>query len=449
MAENKGTTAAQVANVSQEDYPLSAVPQSERRSLLSTSMVLLGFTFYIGSMYGGVLVGTSFGFWEMMFLIFLGDLVLGLYVALLGIIACKTGLNANLLSRISMGRYGSKIADFIFLFTQLGWSGWGAAMIAKTFQTLLPDKLGADHWFVILVFIVAILYSVSSFFGYKGLDYLSRFAVPAMLILILASIRIGLRDVGGWEGLMNIKPTTTATWGTVITIIVGTYVSGGTNATNWTRYAKTPQIAFWASIFAFLLGNGLMIFGGAWGALIYQQNDMVLNIASQGMMGWAIFLLIANTWSSQDNTYYITSISMCAFFNITKRRLCLVISVVIAIVMALSGVYEWMEAYLIWAGTFIPPIGGVIMGDYWTRWKGKMPAYHTIIQRNFNWTGIIAYFAACLVAKFSPGIASINGIVAAIICYWIVDKIFNAVGKPQIPEVDPTIPDPYLAAQAQ
>ncbi|MDT9086553.1 cytosine permease, partial [Escherichia coli] len=60
-----------------------------------------------------------------------------------------------------------------------------------------------------------------------------------------------------------------------ITVIIGTFISGGTQATNWSRFAKTPKIAVIATLAAFFIGNGLMLLTGALGTMIYQQADIV------------------------------------------------------------------------------------------------------------------------------------------------------------------------------
>jgi hypothetical protein len=57
-----------------------------------------------------------------------------------------------------------------------------------------------------------------------------------------------------------------------ITIIVGTFVSGGTQATNWSRFAKNGRIGFYRHPeLPSFLGNGFLIFSrgflrqGLWG----------------------------------------------------------------------------------------------------------------------------------------------------------------------------------------
>jgi cytosine permease len=118
------------SNMAVHDYPLSEVPQSDRKGLLSTSIVLLGFTFFTATMWAGGTLGKAFAFDDLLTAIVIGNLVLGVYASLLAYIACKSGLNSVLMGRFCFGELGSKLSDFILGFTQIGWYAWGTATIA-------------------------------------------------------------------------------------------------------------------------------------------------------------------------------------------------------------------------------------------------------------------------------------------------------------------------------
>jgi cytosine permease len=400
----------------QEDYPLSAVPLSDRRSLLSTSMVLLGFTFFTGTMFGGAKVGVSFKFTDMLWILLAGNLLLGLYSGLLGIVAQKSGLSTVLLAKHAFGEYGSKWVDFVLGFTQMGWYAWGTAVTVEILNQIagLPTEY---NWLFIIFF--SALFSLTAFVGYRGLEILSNVAVPAMLILIVWSLTIATQDAGGLAGLMSIVPTEELGIGAAITLVFGTFASGGTQATNWSRYAKTPMAAFVASMAAFFFGNGLMSLAGAYGAMVYQKGDLVLVMAAQGLVFWGIILLLLNVWTTQDNTMYNFSVAGCTMFNSTRRRGFVIGGVVISTLLAFGGIYNLLVPYLVLLGTFIPPIGGVILADYWFRHRAGYPEKTNL---KFNWAGVVAYVVAAVIAYYSPGIATLNGIVSAIVVYWLINK---------------------------
>ncbi|VED52997.1 Purine-cytosine permease and related proteins [Raoultella terrigena] len=84
--------------------------------------------------------------------------------------------------------------------------------------------------------------------------------------------------------MTKIEPGETMTWSAAITMVFGTFASGATQATNWTRLANSSRTAIVASMGSFLIGNGLMIVAGAWCAIVYQQADIVEVLILQGAL---------------------------------------------------------------------------------------------------------------------------------------------------------------------
>ncbi len=396
------------------DYPLSEVPKSDRKGLLSTSVLLLGFTFFTATMWAGGSLGKAFPFDELILVIVLGNLLLGVYAAVLAYIACKSGLNSVLMGRFCFGEVGSKLSDFILGFTQIGWYAWGTATVA----TVLVKTTGIPNWLEIpLMVAFGMLFCITAMLGYRGMDWLSRFAVPAMMLFIMISLYTGLIDIGGFDGLMAQTPTQSLSWAAAVTMIIGTFVSGGTQATNWSRFAKTPKIAVIATLAAFFFGNGLMVLTGAMGALIYQQADIVDVMIAQGFVILAVLMLLLNIWTTQDNTIYNFAVAGCNLLRTDKRRLVTVIGAAIGTMLAVGGMYNLLIPFLILLGTFIPPIGGVIMANFWLHHKGDYPKLSEQELPAFNWLGLGAYAIGSIAAYSSPVLPPVVGVLAAAISY--------------------------------
>ncbi|OLS02223.1 cytosine permease [Tissierella creatinophila] len=422
MSENK------TKKIASDDNPLGELPDQDRQGMFSMMVVLLGFTFFTSTMFAGGQIGPNYKFFpDLMYVIILGNLLLGIYVAALGYIAQKTGYNSVVLSRYSFGDKGSKLVDLLFAFTQIGWYAWGTATIAIVFVKMLGLNPG---WTIPLMVVFGYGFSLTSYIGYKGIAMLSNIAVPAMAVLIFWSFSIGFKDVGGFPGL-NKTPEVAMPFATALTLVFGTFVSGGTQSTNWTRFAKTPKVAIVASIVAFFLGNGLMVVAGAFGGYVYNQPDIVEVLVLQGLQVPAIIMLFFNVWTTQDNAIYSVSVAGCNFFRTEKRTLMNFAGATIATILAIAGMYNWLVPFLVLMGTVIPPIGGVIMADYYVKHKRKYNKLAEVKMKEFNYSGLIAYVIGAFMAYASPGVAPINGIIAAFIAFPIVDKILVSMDKPQ------------------
>lgn len=383
-----------------QDFPLSEVPQEARKSFASLAVVLLGFTFFTATMFAGGKIGAAFPLWpDLIAIIVTGNLLLGAYVAILGAIGARTGLNTALLSRFSFGRIGARLPDLLLGFTQIGWYGWGTATMAVVLLRLTGfDAESRPGLVYALIVLFGLAFCWTAYIGYRGLEVLSVVSVPLMVLLLALSLWIALGDAGGWAGLAALQPTGALGIGTAITMVFGTFVSGGTQATNWTRFAATPRQAIWASLVAFFIGNGLMISTGAIGALVYQQPDIVDVLVVQGLTVMGILMLFLNLWTTQDNTIYNFSAVGCTGFATERRKLVTIIGAVIGTVLALFRIDLHLIPFLLLLGTFIPPIGGVIMADYFVKHRGAYPPIGSASLPAVNMAGMSR-------AVWSPGSA--------------------------------------------
>ncbi|MBC3208198.1 cytosine permease [Pseudomonas sp. SWRI111] len=410
-------------NAPGNDYPLSEVPMHARKGLASTAMVLLGFTFFTATMFAGGKLGVAFGFAEMMAVIIVGNLLLGLYAAGLGYIAFKSGLNSVLMGRFCFGEVGSKLSDLILGFTQIGWYAWGTAtaavVIGKYFDLNEATVLG-------LMVLFGLGFCATAYIGYRGLEILSYIAVPAMMLLLMLSMWVATVKVGGFEGLLSVVPTGSLDWSTAITLVFGTFVSGATQATNWTRFSRSARVAVLASLIGFFIGNGLMVLIGAYGAVVYQQPDVVEVLLLQGFAMAAMAMLLLNIWSTQDNTIYNFAVAGCNLLRTGRRKTVTLGGAVIGTLLALLGMYDMLVPYLILLGTVIPPIGGVIMADFFYRWRGHYPRLADARLPAFNWPGLAAYGVGTVAAFSSPWVAPLVGIAAAALTYVIVTGMLGA-----------------------
>lgn len=415
------------------DFPLSEAPRSARKGLLSISMVLFSFTFFTGTMFAGGKLGMAFNFVDMLWIAAIGNTLLALYAAALALIASRSGLNTVLMGRLCFGEAGSRLSDFLLGFAELGWYAWGTATVA----IVLVKMLGLAEGFTLpLMVFFGMGFSITAIIGYKGLDVLSRVSVPLMFVLLIVSMYIATQHVGGFSGLAAVIPQQTMTVSAAITMVFGTFASGATQATNWTRLSRSGRIAVTASVVSFLLGNGLMIVTGAWCAMVYQQADIVEVMMLQGLSFAAVIMLCLNLWTIQGPTIYNVAAATCHLVRSERRRTMTLIAAAVGVLLAMGGMYEMLIPFLVLLGSIIPPIGGVIMADFWFRHRGKYPALASVQLPRYNLAGLTAYAVGALLAYLSPWIAPLVGIGASAIVYIVLLKLSRQ------PTVLPTAQEP-------
>ncbi|ERO65044.1 hypothetical protein P308_21185 [Pseudomonas piscis] len=238
-----------------------------------------------------------------------------------------------------------------------------------------------------------------------------------MGLLLVLSMWTATEQVGGLDGLLARQPSGALDLSTAITLVFGTFVSGATQATNWSRFSRSARVAIAASLIGFFIGNGLMVLIGAYGAIVYQQPDVVEVLLLQGFAMAAMAMLLLNIWSTQDNTIYNFAVAGCNLLRTDRRKSVTLVGAVIGTLLAMLGMYDLLVPYLILLGTVIPPIGGVIMADFFYRWRGRYPRLAQSQLPAWNWPGLGAYGLGTLAAFCSPWVAPLVGIGVASLGY--------------------------------
>lgn len=406
-----------------EDYPLSAVPQTSRKPFWSLCLLLMGFSLTSTTLFAGGALGAALSIPQLITAIVLGNLILGCYCAALGYIASQSGLTTVLMARFSFGNVGSRWVDFIMGFTQIGWYAFTTAVVVQVLLELLgvPSQ---GFMYVVLVLFFNYAFCATAYIGYRAIDWLSRLAVPAMLILVAVSLALAFRDFSGTLP----APTESMSMGAALAVVIGTFISGGTQATNWSRFADSGKNAVISTLSAFMVVNGILVFAGAFCTLVYGSEDLIKAMATQGILAGGVILLILNVWTTQDNTIYAFSVAGANMFRTRKRHAFVLGGATLALVFTLSGIYELLPQYLIFLGTVIPPVGGIIMVDFWLRHGGRFPQLSSRLPA-FNWAGVIAYVIGSVVAYVTGnaglGIGPVNGIVTAAVIYGIFCRVLR------------------------
>lgn len=395
-----------------QDFSLGAVPKDQKRGFWSMFAVMMGFTFFSASMMTGGKLGTGLSMSDFILAVLAGNLILGAYTGLLGYIASGTGLSTHLLARYSFGEKGSYLASFLLGITQVGWFGVGVAMFALPVQKVT----GVNEYLLILV--AGLLMTSTAYFGIKALTILSMVAVPSIALLGSYSVFQAADQMGGLQGLVNFQPTEVISLATALTMCVGSFISGGTLTPDFARFAKDKKTGVWTTVIAFFIGNSLMFIFGAVGAAATGQSDISEVMFLQGLILPAIIILGLNIWTTNDNALYASGLGFSNITKLPKSKLVMFNGLVGTL--AALWLYNNFVGWLTFLGSTLPPIGGIILADYFLVRKGQYPAITNMQFKEVNWVAMGSWVVGVLLATYAPGIPPINAVLGSAACYTLV-----------------------------
>ncbi len=396
------------------EHSLSAVDASSRQGFWAVLVVMVGFTFFSPSMTAGGSLGIGLNMRDFFIAMMLGNAFLGIYTGALAYIGQSTGLTMDLLARYSFGEKGSYLSSVLISFTQIGWFGVGVAMFALPVGKLLGINT------TILIIITGILMTATAYYGIKALAVLGSVAVPLIAVLGIYSVNFGINQVNGIANVFAEVPAAPITMAAALSIVIGSFVSGGTSTPNFTRFSKTPKIAVWATIIAFFIGNSIMFVFGAVGGAVTGTPDIFDILITQGLMLPAIVVLGLNIWTTNNNALYTAGLGLANITKIQSKPLVLAGGAIGTI--AAIWLYNNFVSYLSLLGGMIPPVGVVIIIHFFMNrklyeTKGYKPSV-------VNPGAIIAVVAGALAGVFIKwGIPPVNSLVVSAVIFFIAETL--------------------------
>ena len=298
-------------------------------------------------------------------------------------------------------------------FTQIGWFGVGVAMFAIPVSKELLGGSTTAEW--ILVVIAGIAMTTSAYFGIKSLTIVSYIAVP--LIAVLGTVAMILAVVRGDGTLVDQFAKSSGTL-TVIGgagLVVGSFVSGGTATPNFTRFAKNGKVGAITTVVAFFLGNSLMFFFGGVSSVYVGGNDIFEVMLNLGLFYMAVLVLGLNIWTTNDNALYSAGLGLANIFGQKKKPMVLISGVIgtVAAIWLYWNFCGWLNIL----NCTLPPVGIILVLSYFL----NREAYKTTeTTQQVNWFAVIGVVLGAVAANLIHwGIASINGMVIAAVCYLV------------------------------
>lgn len=398
------------------DYTFKPVDKQGRKSNLSMFMVMLGFTFFSASMWVGQQLAAGLDWWDFIWALLLGGLILAAYTGALGWIGAESGLSLDMLSRRSFGTKGSWLPSAMISFTQTGWFGVGLAMfaipVAKELLGLevTPDSMPWQGY--LLVAIAGILMTASAYFGIKSLTIVSYIAVPAVAILGTVAMILAIRH--GDAGLVEQFAKGSKDLGIIAGagLVVGSFVSGGTATPNFTRFAKSAKVGLWTTVIAFFIGNSLMFLFGAVSSIYVGGNDIFEVMLNLNLFYLAVLVLGLNIWTTNDNALYTAGLGLSNIFGLSKKTMVIISGIIgtVAAVWLYWNFCGWLNVL----NCTLPPVGIILILHYFANRGKEVP------EKQVDWSAIAGVVCGALVANLVHwGFASINGMAVAALCWGI------------------------------
>jgi NCS1 family nucleobase:cation symporter-1 len=376
------------------------------------------------------LIAGGMNWWQALLTITLGNVIVLIPMILNAHAGTKYGIPFPVLARASFGTLGSNVPALLRAVVACGWFGiqtWiGGQAFNSMIVLLLPDWAKFE-WGPAIGFLI--FWAMNVYFIVKGTEsirWLESASAPFLILVGLGLLAWAYVRGGGFGPILSQASkfqTTAEFWNFFVpslTGMVGFWATLSLNIPDFTRYAKSqraqmvgqaiglpPTMALYSFIGVAVTSATVLIFGEAiWDPVVLLakfENPIIILLALISLLVATLTTNIAANVVSPAND----------FANLLPKRISFktggLITAVLGIVMMpwklLSDFGTYIFGWLIGYSSFLGPIAGVLIADYFIVRKQKLNVADLYLRggeyeftNGFNWKAIGAMAAGVVVA---------------------------------------------------
>ncbi|MEU6660236.1 cytosine permease [Streptomyces sp. NPDC046821] len=375
-----------------EDYAASRLPESERRSTLSITLVRMGFTVSATDLLYGMSLGLFFPFWTGVLISLGSSLVVCAISVLCGLMGQRERVTTATGLRLTFGRDGSRLPSLVIAVLSAGFVGYSTGITAG----VLP---GGETPVIGLVYCLglSVVYTALSVVGFnKGLTWVGRISVPLMLVTVVIAVVATVRHAGGLAEIVGNDPARAGEMSalTMFALGVSKWMTGATVTPDITRFGRSRSTVYTTTVAEFVVGNfGFNLLGILIGLGVGLGN-MGDAFAAVGVAGLAAVAVFVQGFPHEVNNMYAASLAGRTALNLPR----LVVNVLAGAMGAALAYYGLREGilsafleYLGYLGYAIPLIPGILIVDYFVLRRGRYDVDLDRVPR-VNVRAVVAYF---------------------------------------------------------
>lgn len=425
-----------------DEAVLQEVSADKRQSWIAVMFIWIGSMICLPSILVGSSIVGGLPFVEAIVAGIVGYIFILVITILQGIQSTDLGKPTVVVSEGTYGQAGSRyIFSFIIAISLVGWFGVQAEIAGGTVSQMLSSAFGISMSVPMASFIVGILMLITAIYGFKVMEYMNYVSVPLMIIVLLVSFVNAIHDTSITE-LVSYAPASDMSFIEGIGIAVGGFIVGAVIAGDYTRFNKNRKETVKSAAFGIVPAGILLIIMGAVLFILSGSDDLTTVLLQYFPIASVVFImLLLATWTTNVTNAYSAGLAIVNGLGLkdNTRAKATAISGLIGTLLAVFGILDHFEQFLIILTALVTPISGVMIADYWIINHGSKKLYEN--KQPHHTLAIWAWVIGCLPAlvvtpPFSTmlpefitqnsvviGLSSFSGILIAMVIYLVGVKL--------------------------
>ena len=384
-------------------------------------------------MIGGSLA--ELGFWKLMFILIIGNIIVFLPLLALGNIGYKVKIPTMAASRMTFGIRGSYLPSIANGIQLLGWAANVSVICGSSINAIIKSLSGFDNltfWIVV----TAVVQLLITAYGFRSITWLQRVSVP-LLALLTIIVGVLIFKNYGFNSIVSYTPAAAISIMVGLDIVASNAFAWGPMVCDYTRYAKSAGNAGWGTLWGSLAGAASFMFIGAVSAITTGSANPVDFLLATGLGIPALLIIVLSSLTTNVINLYSASISFVNVFpKVEPWKIIIPAGAVVGGIAIIPNLIGHFITFLTIVGSIFIPLIAIMLVDFFMVKKQKVSAEEMLkddpssaywYRGGFNWTALIVWFIGIilynLLANFWPVLgACIPTFIVIGALYYIVPK---------------------------
>ena len=400
--------------------------ESGNQNWLSFGVVIASFVVQIMSL--------SFGaelFWMTDWKTFLWGVILG--SAALSALLCVSGY-VGLKMRIPtamqygniFGQIGARIMNLLLLPAGIIWVAWMSDIAASSVRDIFPM---VPSWVVVVIICAISVFSAIR--GVKGMEQSGYIQAPVVLILVLVSVVV-VCVKGFGKGTLELHSNPQGTLGLVdsAVFVILTWISVIPIFSDFTCNVRATKDMTVGTFVGYGFFNAVMMLaGGVFAMVCGPEYSMVQGFAAGGIPQILVLVVVLLcSWTFNDRSFYSFGLGASVVLGEgVKKWIPLVVGGVIAAIIAIMGIMDYMYPILNILGCLYAPLLGIYLCKYFALNGLKECTSDFSKMIKFDWIPFVPWAVGLGLGLVLKENQSIISFVVSFALYFVMCKIRNIV----------------------
>ena len=293
----------------------------------------------------------------------LGGAFLAFLAAPMGIIATQTRLSSYMLARAAFGHQASKLLNFAFALSLLGWFGVNIELFGDA-MLRLASEMGFDTIpLFALEAVGGVIMTTLTFMGLRAINSLSLLITP-LLALVTVMMLLTVLEVGSFQTILAQGPTSGLSFGDVMSATVGTVAVGAVIMPDTCRFIKGWAGGVGVALATYMISGPAVTLVAGLAGIASGQTDLLPLMLSFGLGLGAFAIVFGGSTTLNALNLYSTALSLGTVLPKAPRAWVVIIGGVGGTVFAFFNILESFIPFLIYLTVIFIPVGAVILADY-------------------------------------------------------------------------------------